>query len=142
MAYWLFKTEPSSWSWDDQKRKGAAGEPWTGVRNFQARKNMMSMKVGDLGFFYHSVEQKSIVGIVRVSAEAHPDHTASEGPWQCVDVVAVCDVPNPVSLDAIKKEPRLRDMVLVKNARLSVQPVTPDEWELICRMGGVSKIPQ
>ncbi|WP_342640397.1 EVE domain-containing protein [Rhodoligotrophos ferricapiens] len=138
MAYWLFKTEPGSWSWEDQKRKGAAGEPWTGVRNFLARKHMMSMKVGDLGFFYHSVEEKRIVGIVRVSAEAHPDHTAPDGKWQCVDVVAVCDVPSPVTLDQIKNDPRLQDMILVKNSRLSVQPVTDREWEIICELGAVS----
>lgn len=142
MAYWLFKTEPGSWSWEDQKRKGAEGEPWTGVRNHLAKKHMMSMKVGDLGFFYHSVEEKRIVGIVRVSAEAHPDETAPDGKWYCVDVVAVADVPSPVTLEAVKKEPRLKDMILVNNSRLSVQPVTEEEWDLICQMGNVPGKPR
>jgi predicted RNA-binding protein with PUA-like domain len=137
MAYWLFKSEPHSWSWDEQKAKGKAGQEWDGVRNFQARNHMRNMKKGDRGFFYHSGEEKAVVGLVEVSAEAHPDSTAKEGNWECVDLVAVADVPKPVTLEAIKAEASLADMVLVKNSRLSVQPVTPAEWKRVCKMGGV-----
>ncbi|MGF7158467.1 putative RNA-binding protein with PUA-like domain [Rhodoligotrophos appendicifer] len=142
MAYWLFKTEPGSWSWEDQKRKGKDGEPWTGVRNYQARNNMLAMKVGDLGFFYHSVDEKQVVGIVRVIAEAHPDATATDGKWSCVDVAAVEDMPKPVTLDAVKSEPKLKDMVLANNSRLSVQPVSAEEWSTVCKLGGLSKVPK
>ena len=135
MAYWLLKSEPGNWSWDDQKKKGAEGEPWTGVRNHLAKKHMMSMKLGDQCFFYHSVDEKRVVGIVEVSAEAHPDHTDPDGKWFCVDVVAIADMPRPVTLDDCKKEPVLKDMVLVNNSRLSVQPVTDEEWRTVCRMG-------
>jgi predicted RNA-binding protein with PUA-like domain len=137
MAYWLFKSEPATWSWDDQKAKGTAGEEWDGVRNYQARNHMRAMKKGDLGFFYHSGDEKRIVGVVEVVAEAHPDSTDSTGTWECVDVRAVADLPKPVALDAIKADERLKDMVLVKNARLSVQPVTDDEWRIVCAMGGL-----
>jgi len=141
MAYWLFKTEPEAWSWDDQVKKGAAGEEWTGVRNHTAKQNMDAMKKGDLGFFYHSVEEKSVVGIVRVIAEAHPDSKDTTGMWRCVDVEAVMPMPKPVSLVAVKAEPRLADSALVKFSRLSVQPVTEAEWQLICEMGGMKKAP-
>lgn len=137
MAYWLFKSEPSDWSWDDQKARGKEGIQWYGVRNYQARNNMRAMKVGDLGFFYHSVNEKRIVGIVRVIAEAHHDTTTDDERWECVDVEAVEDVPNPVTLADIKAEPKLSDMALVNNTRLSVQPVTPAEWKLVCKMCGV-----
>jgi Uncharacterized conserved protein len=137
MDYWLFKSEPSSWSWEQQKAKGKAGEEWTGVRNFQARKNMKAMKLGDRGFFYHSGESKAIVGIVEVIRLAHPDSTAKEGNWECVDIRAVRDVPKPVTLDQCKTDKRLKRMVLVNNSRLSVQPVTADEWDIVCEIGGV-----
>jgi predicted RNA-binding protein with PUA-like domain len=141
MAYWLFKTEPEAWSWNDQVKKGAAGEEWTGVRNHTAKQNMDAMKKGDLGFFYHSVEEKSVVGIVRVIAEAHPDSKDTTGMWRCVDVEAVMPMPKPVSLAAVKAEPRLADSALAKFSRLSVQPVTEAEWRLICEMGGMKKAP-
>lgn len=141
MAYWLFKSEPEAWSWDNQVDKGAAGEEWTGVRNHTAKLNMIAMKKGDLGFFYHSVEGKSVVGIVKVIAEAHPDSKDTAGKWFCVDVAAVAPMPQPVTLAAIKAEPRLADSALVKFSRLSVQPVTETEWQLICAMGGLKKIP-
>lgn len=137
MRYWLFKTEPSTWGWDDQVKKGAPQE-WDGVRNYAARNFMRDMKIGDLGFFYHSVEEKRIVGIARVAAEAHHDSTAKDDVrWECVDIEAVEPVPDPVTLDQIKREPALADMVLVNNSRLSVQPVTEAEWRLICKMGGL-----
>lgn len=136
MAFWLFKTEPSTFSWDDQVKAGSKGEEWNGVRNALAQKNMRTMKLGDLGFFYHSVEEKSVVGVVKVVSEIHPDSTDATGRWNCVDVAAVGPFPKPVSLSAIKAEPRLADMALVKNSRLSVQPVTPEEWALVCEMGG------
>ena len=141
MAYWLFKSEPDSWSWDQQKAKGKAGEPWDGVRNYQARNHMRDMKVGDLGFFYHSGNERAVVGIVEVAAEVHPDPSTDDPRWECVDVRAVRDLPNPVTLDEVKLEPRLADMVLVKNSRLSVQPVTEKEWEIVCRMGGLHDPP-
>ena len=138
MAYWLFKSEPNTWSWDQQVAKGDTGEEWDGVRNYQARNNMRLMKIGDRGFFYHSLKEKSVVGIVEVCAEAHPDSTTDDPRWECVDIRAVAPVPNPVTLDMVKADPRLADMVLVKNSRLSVQPVTEDEWAIICAMGGVT----
>ena len=138
MRYWLFKSEPSTWSWDDQVAKGDVGEEWDGVRNYQARNMMREMEVGDRGFFYHSQKEKAVVGIVEVIAEAHPDSTTDDKRWECVDVKAIGPVPEPVSLEQIKAEPRLSEMVLVKNTRLSVQPVTDDEWATICNMGGVS----
>jgi len=141
MAYWLFKSEPSTWSWDDQKKKGAKGEPWTGVRNHQANNNMKAMKKGDLGFFYHSVDEKRIVGIVRVIAEHRPDPTDETKKFGLVDIEAVEDMPKPVSLADIKAEPKLADMILLKMSRLSVQPVRDDEWKLICKMGGLKKAP-
>jgi predicted RNA-binding protein with PUA-like domain len=135
MRYWLFKSEPSTWSWADQCAKGEAGEEWDGVRNYQARNFMREMAVGDRGFFYHSQKEKAVVGIVEVIAEAHPDSTTDDPRWLCVDIKAVRPFVQPVSLDQIKADPRLDDMVLVKNSRLSVQPVTPDEWRIICDLG-------
>jgi predicted RNA-binding protein with PUA-like domain len=137
MAYWLFKSEPDGWSWEKQKAKGAGGQEWDGVRNFQARKNMQTMKKGDRGFFYHTGDEKRVVGIVEVIGEAHPDSTDATGVWKCVDVRAVADMPKPVELEAIRKEPKLAEMVLVKAPRLSVQPVRDVEWTLVCRMGGL-----
>ena len=136
-SYWLFKTEPSAHSWERQKAKGKTGEPWDGVRNFIARNNMIAMQLGDLGFFYHSGEGKEIVGIVEVCATAHPDPKDYTGTWKCVDVRAVCDVPKPVTLAAAKANPKLADMALVRTSRLSVQPVRPEEWKEVCRMGGL-----
>jgi predicted RNA-binding protein with PUA-like domain len=137
MAYWLFKSEPDAWSWDQQKAKGAKGEPWSGVRNHQAANNMKAMKKGDRGFFYHSGEERSIVGIVEVIGEYRPDPTDEKGKFGLVDVKAVRDVPRPVSLAEIKANPKLKDMTLVKFSRLSVQPVTDAEWKLISALGGV-----
>jgi predicted RNA-binding protein with PUA-like domain len=138
MAYWLMKTEPGTWSWDQQKKEGRKGAEWDGVRSFQARNNMRAMKKGDLAFFYHSGEEKSIVGIVKIVQEAHPDSTDPSGQWECVDVAAVADLAKPVSLAEIKATPALKTMVLVRNSRLSVQPVTEPEWRKLCAMGGVT----
>ncbi|WP_136658105.1 EVE domain-containing protein [Nitratireductor sp. XY-223] len=142
MAYWLFKSEPDSWSWEQQKAKGEAGEEWDGIRNYQARNNMRAMKLGDKGFFYHSNEGKAVVGIVEVCKEIHPDSTTDDERWECVDVKAVCDMPNPVTLQDAKANPALSKMVLVVNTRLSVQPVAEDEYLEICRMGGLDKPPR
>lgn len=141
MAYWLFKSEPSAWSWQMQKDKGDAGQEWDGVRNYQARNNMRAMKVGDLGFFYHSVKETSVVGIVEVIATAHPDSTTDDPRWECVDIRAVKDMPKPVKLEDIKANEKLGEMVLVNNSRLSVQPVSAEEWREVCRMGGLDKAP-
>ena len=138
MRYWLFKSEPSDWSWSDQMAKGAAGEEWNGVRNYQARNFMREMAIGDRGFFYHSQKEKAVVGIVEVAATAHPDSTIDDPRWECVDLKAVMPVKTPVTLDAIKSDPRLAEMVLVKSPRLSVQPVTSDEWQIICEMAGIA----
>lgn len=137
MRYWLFKSEPSTWSWHQQVAKGAAGEEWDGVRNYQARNFMREMEVGDRGFFYHSQKEKAVVGIVEVAAEAHPDSTTDDARWECVDIKALDPLPTPVTLDQIKADERLADMVLVKNSRLSVQPVTEDEFTIICALGGL-----
>ena len=136
MAYWLFKSEPDVWGWDKQVAKGEVGEEWDGVRNYQARNNMRAMKLGELGFFYHSRTGLEIVGIVAICAEAHHDSTTDDDRWDCVDVKAVRPFVTPVTLEQIKAEPRLKDMVLVNNSRLSVQPVTDREWQIICEMGG------
>jgi predicted RNA-binding protein with PUA-like domain len=136
-AYWLLKSEPDAFSWDNLKAKGAAGEPWTGVRNFLARNNMKAMQVGDLGFFYHSNIGLDIVGVLKVSALAHPDPSDDTGKWECVDVVAVADMPKPVALADVKATPSLAKMSLVTSMRLSVQPVTPAEWRTVCKMGGL-----
>ena len=138
MQYWLFKSEPEAWSWQNQKDKGAEGEPWNGVRNYQANNNMKAMKNGDLGFFYHAVKEKRVVGVVRVIKEHYPDHTDEKGRFGMVDVEAVCDVPHPVTLADVKAHPDLQDIALVRQSRLSVVPVTEDQWKIICAMGGVS----
>lgn len=135
MAYWLFKSEPNTWSWDDQVEAGT--DTWDGVRNHQANNNMKAMKKGDLGFFYHSVNEKRIVGIVEVAREHYPDHTDESGRFGMVDVKPVRPVETPVTLADIKANPKLEDMVLVNNSRLSVQPVTAAEWREVCRMAGV-----
>jgi predicted RNA-binding protein with PUA-like domain len=137
MNYWLFKSEPSVFSFDDLKKKGKAGTQWDGVRNYAARNNMKAMKIGDLGFFYHSNEGLDIVGIAEVCKLAHPDTTTDDPRWECVDIRAVKEVPNPPTLEQIKANPKLSDMALVRLGRLSVQPVTPAEWAEVCRMGGV-----
>ena len=136
MAFWLFKSEPDVWSWDDQVARGPAGQEWDGVRNYQARNNMRAMALGDLGFFYHSNAERAVVGVVEVAALAHPDSSTDDPRWACVDIRAVAPVPRPVSLEACKAEPRLAGMALVTNSRLSVQPVTADEWAVVCEMGG------
>ena len=138
MQYWLFKSEPSTWSWDQQVAKGDIGEEWDGVRNYQARNFMLQMNIGDLGFFYHSQKDKEIVGIVEVCANAHPDSTTDDPRWECVDIRAVKSMQIPVTLEQIKTDPRLTEMVLVKNARLSVQPVTAEEWAIICELGNTN----
>ncbi len=140
MAYWLFKSEPNEWSWDDQKAGGC--EEWDGIRNYQARNNMRAMKIGDLGFFYHSNIGKEIVGIVRVCAQSHPDSTTDDERWDCVDVEAVCDLPRPVTLAQVKATPELAQMSLVTSMRLSVQPVRDQEWEIVCRMAGMEDAPK
>ena len=138
MAYWLMKSEPDAWSWDMQVKKGAKGEAWSGVRNHQAKLNLMKMKKGDRAFFYHSNVGKQIVGIVEVMREHYPDPSAKKGdPWVVVDVKAVQPMPKPVTLAAIKAEPKLKEMALLKQSRLSVQPVTAEEWKLVCKMGGL-----
>lgn len=136
-AYWLFKSEPDVFSWEMLKARGRAGEPWDGVRNYQARNNMRAMKLGALGFFYHSNDGKEIVGVMEVSALAHPDPKDDSGTWECVDVRAVADMPSPVPLSAVKEFAKLAKMALIANSRLSVQPVTPTEWKEVCRMGGL-----
>lgn len=145
MAYWLMKSEPDVFGWPDLVAKPV--EEWHGVRNYAARNNMKAMKLNDLAFFYHSNIGKEIVGIMRVVRLAHPDSTAEPNEkgnivWQCVDVVADTPLPKPVTLEDIKAEPSLKDMVLVNQSRLSVQPVTPEEWAIVCRMGGLKTIPQ
>jgi len=138
MAYWLMKSEPDSWSWDMQAKKGAKGEAWSGVRNHQAKLNLMKMKKGDRAFFYHSSTGKEIVGVVEVIREAYPDPTAKPGePWVVVDVKAVEPLPQPVTIDDVKTEAKLKQMVLINNTRLSVQPVTAEEWKIVRRMGGL-----
>ena len=136
MQYWLMKSEPNVFSFDDLVAKGERGEEWDGVRNYQARNFMRDMKLGDRGFFYHSNIGKEVVGILEVVALAHPDSTTDDPRWECVDVKAVAPLVQPVTLEAVKAEPRLKDMVLVNNSRLSVQPVTPEEWRVILEMAG------
>ncbi len=137
MAHWLFKTEPESWSWEQQKAKGAKGEPWSGVRNHQAANNMKAMKKGERGFFYHSGKEKRIVGVVEVIGEYRPDPTDETGRFGLVEVKVVADLPKPVTLEAAKRDPELAEMVLVKFSRLSVQPVRDAEWKHICKLGGM-----
>ena len=137
MRYWLFKSEASTWSWDQQVAKSEAGEEWDGIRNYQARNHMRDMKIGDRGFFYHSQTEKAVVGIVEVCAEIHPDSSTDDERWECVDVKAVRSLPSPVTLAMCKAEPKLADMVLVNNTRLSVQPVSGAEWQIVCALGGL-----
>ncbi|WP_064707980.1 EVE domain-containing protein [Rhizobium bangladeshense] len=143
MAHWLYKSEPASWSWEQQKAAGDKGTEWTGVRNYLARNNMRAMQIGDKGFFYHSNDGLEIVGIVEVAALSHPDSTARGDPkWDCVDIRAVMDMPKPVTLKDIKANEKLSKMSLVTSMRLSVQPVTDDEWAEVCRMGGLDNPPR
>ena len=139
MAYWLFKTEPDAWGWDQQKKKGAAGEEWTGVRNFQARSNMRKMKKGDRGFFYHTGDEKQVVGIVEVIKEYEKDPTDETGRFGLVTVKAVEEVKRPVTLAEVKADKKLADMVLAQKrySRLSVQPVKPEEWKYIRKLAGL-----
>jgi len=132
MAYWLVKSEPGTWSWDDQVRKGV--EHWDGVRNYQASNNMKAMTIGDRAFFYHSVNEKQIVGVVEVVKEYYPDHTDESGRFGMVDVKALFPVKRPVTLAEIKAEPRLANLALVRQSRLSVVPVSDEEWKIICAM--------
>jgi len=136
MAYWLFKSEPNAWGWHDQLAKGDAGEEWDGVRNYQARNHMREMKLGDLGFFYHSVNEKRVVGIIEVCREIHPDSTTDDPRWECVDIKAVRPIATPVTLEMCKADPRLAEMVLVNNTRLSVQPVSEAEWNVVLELAG------
>ena len=138
MVYWLMKTEPEEFSWDDQVKRGGKGETWSGVRNFIARRNLKEMKKGEKFFFYHTGDEKQIVGIGEIIREAYPDPTAKKGePWVAVTTAAVEPLPKPVTLAAVKAEPKLKDMALAKYARLSVQPVTDSQWKLVCKMGGL-----
>ena len=137
MAYWLLKSEPETWSWDQQVKRGSKGEPWSGVRNYQARLNLRAMKKGERGFFYHSGVEKAIVGVVEIIREAYPDTSAEKGDWSMVDVIAIEALKVPVTLGAAKGEAALAKMVLVINTRLSVQPVSDAEWKHICKMGGI-----
>ena len=137
MAHWLVKSEPGTWSWDQQVKSGAKGEPWTGVRNHQAKLWLMAMKKGERALFYHSGEVKAVVGVVEVVRAAYPDPTAESGPWVCVDVKAIAPFKTPVTLSEAKADPKLKEMVLVKNSRFSVQPVTDAEWKHLCERGGV-----
>jgi predicted RNA-binding protein with PUA-like domain len=142
MAYWLLKTEAETFSWDDQVKRGAKGEPWSGVRNFTARRHLKEMKNGDRAFFYHTGDEKQIVGIVEVIRESYPDKTDPKGVFVAVDVKAIRPLPRLVTLAEIKAEPRLKEMALVKYSRLSVQPVTPSEWKLVCKLGGLKEAEQ
>ena len=136
MALWLLKSEPDTFGWDDLVARGEAGEEWDGVRSYQARNNMQAMRKGERGFFYHSNQGKAIVGILEIVAEAHPDSTAKDPKWECVDVRAVEPLKRPVTLAECKDEPRLKDMMLVNNSRLSVQPVTDEEWAVVMELAG------
>ena len=135
MRNWLFKSEPGTWSWDDQVKEGDKGTGWDGVRNHQASNNMKAIKIGDQGFFYHSVNEKQVVGIVEVVAEYHPDDTDASGRFGMVDVKAVRPITRPVTLAEIKADERLADFGLVRQSRLSVVPVTKEQWDMICAMG-------
>ena len=136
MAYWLMKSEPAAYSWDDLVAEGR--DHWDGVRNHQAANNMKAMKAGDRAFFYHSVTAREIVGIMEVVREAYPDHTDASGRFVMVDVKPIAPVPNPVTLAAVKAEPRLADLALVRQSRLSVVPVSGEHWRLLCEMGGTA----
>ncbi len=136
MQYWLFKSEPSAWSWQQQLAKAPECEEWDGVRNYQARNFMRQMQPGDLGFFYHSQKDKAVVGIVEVCCPAHPDSTTEDARWECVDIRALRPLARPVTLAEVKADPRLAEMALVKNTRLSVQPVRPEEWRVVLELAG------
>jgi predicted RNA-binding protein with PUA-like domain len=138
MAYWLLKSEPTSWSWDEQVKAGAKGTFWSGVRNHTAKGHLKAMKRGDRGFFYHSGDDKAVVGVVEIIKDYYPDHTDETGKFGMVDVKAVEALPKPVTLTAVKAEPKLKDMALIKFSRLSVQPVTDEEWRIVRRMGGLT----
>ncbi len=138
MRHWLMKTEPGDFAWADLVARGAAGEEWDGVRNYQARNMMRAMTVGDRAFVYHSQSEKAVIGIAEVIAAAHPDSTAGDPRWECVDIRAVTPLPHPVTLQMCKSDPRLSDMALLRQPRLSVQPVTPQEWAVVCALGGVA----
>lgn len=142
MAHWLFKTEPDVFGWDAQLARGETGEPWSGVRNHQANNNMKAMAVGDLGFFYHTGGERRIVGIVRVVKAHYPDPSDETAKFGMVDVTAVTALPRPVTLAEIKQVPDLADLALVKHSRLSVMPVSPEHWQILCRMGGIAKPPR
>jgi predicted RNA-binding protein with PUA-like domain len=135
MAYWLFKSEPGAWSWDDQVKEGAA--EWDGIRNYQADNNMKAMKIGDKAFFYHSIKEKQVVGVVEIVKEHYPDHTDPKGRFGMVDVKAVCPVKTPVTLEDVRNEPSLSELALIRQSRLSVMPVTAKEWKQICKMAGI-----
>jgi predicted RNA-binding protein with PUA-like domain len=138
MAYWLLKSEPDAFSWDELKKRGAKGEPWTGIRNHTAKLNLMKMKKGERGFFYHSNVGKEIVGICEIVRNSYPDPTAKAGePWVAVDIKAVEPMPKTVTLAAIKAEPKLAAIQLLKQSRLSVPPITDAEWKIVCKMGGL-----
>ena len=137
MAHWLFKSEPDVFSFDDLIAKGETGEEWDGVRNYQARNNMRAMQIGDLGFFYHSNAGMDIVGIAEVCSLAHPDSKAADPKWECVDIKAIKPLVHTITLDQAKVEPRLKDMVLVNNSRLSVQPISDAEWAVLMELGGI-----
>ncbi|HMK80097.1 MAG TPA: EVE domain-containing protein [Xanthobacteraceae bacterium] len=137
MAHWLLKTEPEEFSWDEQVKRGAKGEPWTGVRNFVARGNLKAMKKGEHAFFYHTGDEKQVVGIVEIIKEAYKDPTDEKGVFYCVDTRAVKPFPKPVTLATVKADPKLKSMKLAREPRLSVQPVTDAEWAHICKLGGV-----
>jgi predicted RNA-binding protein with PUA-like domain len=137
MPHWLLKTEAEEFSWDDQVKRGAKGEPWNGVRNFTARRHLNEMKKGDHAFFYHTGDEKRIVGIVEVIREAYPDPTDPKGVFVTLDVKAVAPMPKPVTLADVKTDPKLAAMALAKYPRLSVQPVSEAEWKIVCRMGGL-----
>lgn len=139
-SYWLLKSEPDTWSWAQQVARGSRGEPWSGVRNYQARNYLRAMKPGDRGFFYHSNIERAIVGTVEIVRDAYPDTTAASGDWSVVDVVALEALKTPVTLVMAKADPVLAEMVLVNNTRLSVQPVTPEQWRHICRLGGLTSL--
>ena len=137
MAHWLIKSEPAKWSWDDQVKAGKTGTHWNGVRNHVAKQNLMAMQRGEQAFFYHSNEGKAVVGIVEVTKLYYPDPSDESGKFGMCDFRAVKPLETPVTLAAVKDEPRLANMMLVTNSRLSVQPVTDDEWDLVCAMGGL-----
>ncbi|MBE8219908.1 MAG: EVE domain-containing protein [Alphaproteobacteria bacterium] len=138
MPYWLFKSEPETWGWQQQIKRGRKGEPWDGVRNYQANNMMKQMRIGDRGFFYHSVKERRIVGSVQIIREHYPDPSDASGRFGMVDVVALEEAKTPITLDDIKADEALRDMILVKQARLSVQPVQAKEWQHICKLCGLS----